>query len=858
MQKSVSERKIAALGPRGDDGFDRALADVLDRQQPEPDRVALDGELEARLVDVRHPDFDPQAATFGDRRGDLLRVVADGREDARHVLDRVVRLQVRRLVGDEPVARGVGLVEAVALEGLEGVEDRIDRLRPDASLGRLVDELLAHRAQDRGLLLADRVAERVRLRPAEAAERHGGGHDVLLVHEDPVRLVEVRLQERVEVRDRLQAVLAPDVRRDVVHRARPVERDHGRQVVDRGGPELADVAAHARRLELEDARRLARGEQLERPAVVERDAVEVDLDAAVLADEVDRPAKDREVGEAEEVELEQAERLDAVHLDLGHEPVRVGRLLEGHELGQRLAGDHDPGGMRGGVPGHALELLGEVDQAAHLRVGVDQLAERRGGLDRLVELDAERVRDRLGDPVDVAVAHAEDPPDVADRRPGEHRAERDDLGDVVLAVFLADVGDDLLAPAVLEVHVDVGHRHPVGVEEALEREAVEDRVDRRDAEGVGHDRARGAAPAGRLDALLAGEPDEVRHDEEVARVAHREDHAELVVEARLELRRDLAVAAGQAALALGPEPALGRLAVRHREVRDPQLAEGELEVDHLRDPAGVEDRLGLVREQGGHLGRRLHPELARLELHPVRRVEVVAGADAQQDILGLALAGVHVMQVIRDDEGSPDLRRQAEELLVEALLLGQAVVLELEVEVAAEDVPVLAGEALRRLPVVDLERPRDLAVEAGRQADEALAVLREVLPVDARLVVVAVDVGVGHEPAQVLVAGHVLREKDQVERLGVGLALAVVHRPTGDVRLHSDDRLDVLGGGRLVEGDGSVERAVVGQGDRIHPVRGGRVDDLTHPPEPVEKAELGVDVEVGEVLGRHRHRDVQW
>ena len=49
MQKSVSERNVAALGPRGDDRLDRALADVLDRQQPEPDRVALDGELEARL-----------------------------------------------------------------------------------------------------------------------------------------------------------------------------------------------------------------------------------------------------------------------------------------------------------------------------------------------------------------------------------------------------------------------------------------------------------------------------------------------------------------------------------------------------------------------------------------------------------------------------------------------------------------------------------------------------------------------------------------------------------------------------------------------------------------------------------------
>ena len=58
----------------------------------------------------------------------------------------------------------------------------------------------------------------------------------------------------------------------------PVERDHRREVVDRGRAELADVPAHARRLELEDAGRLARCQQLERLGVVERDVVEVDVD----------------------------------------------------------------------------------------------------------------------------------------------------------------------------------------------------------------------------------------------------------------------------------------------------------------------------------------------------------------------------------------------------------------------------------------------------------------------------------------------------------------------------------------------------------------------------------------------------
>ena len=364
-----------------------------------------------------------------------------------------------------------------------------------------VTNLLAHGAQDRGLLLADRVAEGVRLGAREAAQGDGGGHDVFLVDEDPVRLLEVGLEQRVEVGHRLLAVLAADVGGDVVHRPRPVERHHRREVEDRGRLQVADVAPHPRRLQLEDPGRLARPQQLEGPGIVQGDRLEVDRDAPDGPDEIDRLAQDREVRQAEEVELEEPQGLDGVHLVLGHQGVGVGGLLERHELDEGLAADHDAGGVGAGVPGDALQLLGQADEPRDRGIRLGHLAQLGRDLEGLLELDPELVRDGLGDPVDLAVAEAQHPADVADGGPGEHRAEGDDLGDAVGAVLAGDVGDDLVAPAVLEVDVDVGHRHAVGVEEALEGQLVADRVDRGDPEGVGHDRARGAAAAGRGDAL---------------------------------------------------------------------------------------------------------------------------------------------------------------------------------------------------------------------------------------------------------------------------------------------------------------------------------------------------------------------
>ena len=97
------------------------------------------------------------------------------------------------------------------------------------------------------------------------------------------------------------------------------------------------------------------------------------------------------------------------------------------------------------------------------------------------------------------------------------------------------------------------------------------------------------------------------------------------------------------------------------------------------------------------------------------RVEVVARADAQQDVVRVVLLAVDVVQVVGDDERQAGLGRQAQQLLVEPALLGDPVVLELEEEaVLAEDVVVLARELAGELPVVDLER---LGTSPPRHAD---------------------------------------------------------------------------------------------------------------------------------------------
>ena len=139
--------------------------------------------------------------------------------------------------------------------------------------------------------------------------------------------------------------------------------------------------------------------------------------------------------------------------------------------------------------------------------------------------------DHLGQGVHLAVGHPQHPAHVPDRAPGGHGAEGDDLGHVVLAVLLFHIVNHLLPPAGAEVDVDIGHGHPLRVEEALEVQAVLHGVHVGDVQAVGHHGARRRAPARpHRDAVSLGVADEVGDNEEVVHKAHLADHVHLIVE----------------------------------------------------------------------------------------------------------------------------------------------------------------------------------------------------------------------------------------------------------------------------------------------------------------------------------------
>ena len=107
-----------------------------------------------------------------------------------------------------------------------------------------------------------------------------------------------------------------------------------------------------------------------------------------------------------------------------------------------------------------------------LATGLRAISPREfGGFgDGVLEGDVELVGDHLREAVGLGEGEVVDAGDIADDHLGAEGAVGDDVGDAVVAVFLADVVDDLDAAAHAEVDVEVGRGDALGVEEALEEE----------------------------------------------------------------------------------------------------------------------------------------------------------------------------------------------------------------------------------------------------------------------------------------------------------------------------------------------------------------------------------------------------
>ena len=465
--------------------LNRAFADVFDCTQTKADAAIHDREGQLARIEVGRQDRDAKVAALSQVHRELVGVGGFDSQQRRHEMRRVIGLEIRRLIRHPRIGGRVRLVESVAGEELHQVEDLGGFLFADSVLDCPRDERFALLRHDFGILLSHSLSKHVGLAHGEAGQHRGDTHDLFLIRDDTIGVLENRRELRQLVFDFGLPLLAGNVIIDhsALERTGTIEGVQGNQVVQPFGLRLAQQFTHAGAFELEHAVGLAVAEQLKRFRVVQRNGVDIEIDRLGAADFVECVADQRERAEAEEVHLEEAHAFDLLHCPLRDDFVLLA-LVERNELGQRPRRDHHAGGMHRRMTGHALEASRDGEQLLDPLVLLLHLFQDGVFLERFGQRHIERRRDRLRHLVGIGVGDVHHPRHVADDGPGLHRPERDDLGDVFAAVLVRDVLDDLAAAALAEIDVDVGQRHPLGIEEALEDQIVLNRVDIGDPQAI--------------------------------------------------------------------------------------------------------------------------------------------------------------------------------------------------------------------------------------------------------------------------------------------------------------------------------------------------------------------------------------
>ena len=261
---------------------------------------------------------------------------------------------------------------------------------------------------------------------------------------------------------------------------------------------------------------------------------------------------------------------------------------------------------------------------------------------------------------------------------------------MIRAVLAGHIVDDLLPALVAEVHVDVGHGHALGVQEALEQQLILQRVQHGDAQGIRHDGAcAAAAPRADHDAVLLGVVDEIPHDEEVIHIPHAGNHAQLVVQAGVGLVALLRVGiqAGNALMAQPGQHAQGRFALGYGVMG--QAGHAELK-RHVAPPGDFLRAIHRVRagaEKLAHFRLALDVELTGFHAHAVLVIEGFAGLDAHEHFLGLGVLFLQVVAVVGSYQRHIHFPGQLDQPGQHQLFVADAVIHDFNIEIPlAEDV----------------------------------------------------------------------------------------------------------------------------------------------------------------------------
>ena len=520
-----------------------------------------------------------------------------------------------------------------------------------------------------------------------------------------------------------------------------------------------------------------------------------------------------------------------------------------------------------GVTVKTFQFQRHSDQTIDRRVFLAHFLQHGLVVERLLQANrvGRVVGDQLADPVHLTVRHFEHPADVAQHRARFQLTEGDYLGDPVETVFLLHVADNVVAPVLTEIDVEIRHRHAFRVEKTFEQQIETQRIEIGDGQRPGNHRSSTrAASRPHRNVLVLRPLDKVGDDQEISRKAHLRDDIELVLYAlaiwfrgRLALFRalpfdiDLAFKPffqsrrrhlAQHFLLATPFQLWIRRQDRRPRVRHVGTA--------LRDDERVRDRLGQIGEQFAHFFRRLEIMFGR-DPPPVGPRHGRPGSDAHQRIMRFIHAPVGEKDLVGRDQGDIVRVGHLDKGRFDLLFVQLAVPHQFNIQAAIEQLLQPHQHFLRSRPLTFDQQAADRTADPTGQCDQSGIPRFEVRKGDLRRILRrGVKVGPAHEIEEIAVS--LLRLRQQHEPIA-GEARAAKHARIFALYcdLTPNDRLNALRSHREREFQGTEKISGIRNADGRHVVLRTEFGQVGNLDRALGQREGIMDSEMNEIRMRH-------
>ena len=278
-------------------------------------------------------------------------------------------------------------------------------------------------------------------------------------------------------------------------------------------------------------------------------------------------------------------------------------------------------------------------------------------------------------------------------------------------------------------------------------------------------------------------------------------------------------------------------------------AEFKGHVAAVRDLAGAVHGVRHVFEERTHFLLAFHIELAGFHAHALLVREGFAGLDAHQHFLGRGVFFLEIVTVVGSHQGDVHFPGDGDQAGQNGFLLPDVVVHDFNIEVVrTEDVLHFPDIGAGAFILAVQEHFRQVAAEAGAQADQAFMIFADQVVIDAGLIVITGQETFADQPHQILIACIVFAQENQVAHFPP--RGGTVRPVPADIGLAADDGLEACFRHGRVEINGAVEHAVIRDGARIHAERLQAFHQRGDPAGPVQQAVLRMKMQMGKAHRR--------